>query len=111
MSGSVHEDDIRREEHPDRWSRDLIGGSSPVATTSGFSIGVADYFAEEFGAMQVHDDQEAAYIISGEGEMTVSGRIYRLRPGVAVSIPPGAAHATRRTGAEPVRLVYAHGAV
>ncbi len=111
MSGSLHEDDVERERHTDRLSSDLIGGSSPIGTTSGFSLGVAEYFLEEFGPMQVHDDQEAAYIISGEGQMSVNGRIYPLRAGVAVSIPPGAAHATRRTGPAAVKLVYAHGAV
>jgi mannose-6-phosphate isomerase-like protein (cupin superfamily) len=43
--------------------------------------------------------------------MTVGGEIVSLRPGTAVSIPPGTAHATRKTGDAPVRLVYAHGAI
>lgn len=111
MSGSVHEDDVAREENVDRWSKDLVGGSSPVETTSGFSLGVAEYFLEQFGPMQVHEDQEAAYVISGVGEMTLDGVIHKLRPGTAVSIPPRAAHATRRSGPEPVKLVYAHGAI
>ena len=111
MAGSVHEDDIVREENVDRWSKDLVGGSSPVETTSGFSLGVAEYFLEEFGPLQVHDDQEAAYIVSGVGEMTVEGVVHKLQPGTAVSIPPKAAHATRRTGPQPVKLVYAHGSV
>jgi mannose-6-phosphate isomerase-like protein (cupin superfamily) len=111
MVGSVHEDDLGREEHPDRWSKDLVGGSSPIETTGGFSIGVAEYVLGEFGTLQVHDDQEAAYVVSGVGEMTVAGEIFALRPGTAVSIPPDAPHATRTTGADPVKLVYAHGAV
>lgn len=111
MTAAVHEDDISREENVDRWSKDLVGGSSPLVTTSGFSLGVAEYFLEDFGPMQVHEDQEAAYIISGVGEMTVSGTVYAVSPGTAVSIPPRAPHATRRTGAEPVKLVYAHGAI
>ncbi|MHC4715110.1 MAG: hypothetical protein ACYTAN_17855 [Planctomycetota bacterium] len=82
MAGSVHEDDLGREEHPDRWSKDLIGGSSSIGTTSGFSIGVAEYFLGEFGALQVHEDQEAAYVVSGAGEMTVAGEVFPLRPGV-----------------------------
>jgi len=111
MSGFLHEDDLAREKNVDRWSKDLVGGSSPLETTSGFSIGVAEYFLEDFGPFQVHDDQEAAYIISGVGEMTVEGKVFPVRPGTAVSIPAGAPHATRRTGAQPVKLVYAHGAV
>ncbi|MCD6404248.1 MAG: cupin domain-containing protein [Planctomycetes bacterium] len=110
MSGTVREEDVAREENVDRWSKDLVGGSSALGTTSGFSLGVAEYFLAEFGPLQVHEDQEAAYIISGVGEMTVDGRVYEVSPGTAVSIPPRAPHATRRTGAAPVKLVYAHGA-
>ena len=111
MAGHVHENDISAEKHPDRRSKDLIGGSSPVKTTSGFSIGVAEYILEDFGTLQIHEDQEAAYVVSGVGEMTVAGEIVPLKPGTAVSIPPGAPHATRRTGPTPVKLIYAHGAV
>lgn len=111
MSGHIHERDVAPEENVDRWSKDLVGGSSGLETTGGFSIGVAEYFLDDFGPMQIHDDQEAAYVISGTGEMTVGGKVHRLEPGTAVSIPPGAPHATRKTAEEPVKLVYAHGAI
>ncbi len=111
MSGYVREDDVARENAPDRWSKNLVGGSSALKTTSGFNIGVAEYFVTEFGPIQVHEDQEAVYVISGVGEITVDGNIYPVAPGTAVSIPPRAAHATRRTGGEPVKVVYAHGAI
>ncbi len=106
----VHESEIARQDHADRWSKDLIGGSA-VPTTSGFSIGLAEYHQPEFGEMQVHDDQEALYVISGIGQVTVGGEVVDVRPGSAVYVPPGAAHATRRTSDEPVRLIYAHGGV
>ena len=111
MSGSVHERDVAPEENVDRWSKDLVGGSSDLKTTSGFSIGVAEYFLDDFGPVQIHSDQEAAYVVSGTGEMTVGGKVYKLKPGTAVSIPPGAPHATQKTTGEPVKLVYAHGAI
>lgn len=111
MSGIVREADIPQERNVDRWSKDLVGGSSPLETTSGFSIGVAEYFLDDFGPPQVHDDQEAVYVISGVGEITVNGKILPISPGSAVSIPPEAAHATRKTGDAPVKLVYAHGAI
>jgi mannose-6-phosphate isomerase-like protein (cupin superfamily) len=112
MSGtlSVHESEIARQNHADRWSKDLIGGPE-APTTSGFSLGLAEYHQPEFGEMQVHDDQEALVVISGVGQVTVAGEVIDVRPGSAVYVPPGAAHATRRTGADPVCLIYAHGAV
>jgi len=111
MKQFVREDEIRKKAAADRWSKDLVGGSSPIGTTSGFNVGVAEYFVEEFGPLQVHDDQEAVYVISGVGEITVAGKVFPVAPGTAVYIPAKATHATRRTGQEPVKLVYAHGAV
>jgi len=106
----VHESDVPRHDHPDRWSKDLIGGSE-VPTTSGFSIGVAEYHQPEFGEPQVHDDQEALVVVSGVGQIRVGEEIVDVRPGSAVYVAPGTPHATRRTGDEPVRLIYAHGAI
>ena len=111
MKPYIKEADVAKKTAADRWSKDLVGGSSPLATTSGFNVGVAEYFVEEFGPLQIHDDQEAVYVISGVGEITVSGKIYPVAPGTAVYVPPKAPHATRRTGPDPVKLVYAHGAV
>jgi len=111
MKPYVREDEIAKKNAPDRWSKDLIGGSSPIATTGGFNVGVAEYFVEQFGPPQVHDDQEAVYVISGVGEITVSGKVYPVAPGTAVYVPPRAPHAARRTGPQPVKFVYAHGAV
>ena len=107
---SVHESNIAREDHRDRWSKDLIGGAE-VPTTSGFSIGVAEYHVTEFGVLQVHDDQEALYVISGVGQVRVGDQVIDVRPGSAVYVAPRTPHATRRTGAEPVRVIYAHGSV
>ncbi|MFQ6096800.1 MAG: cupin domain-containing protein [Armatimonadota bacterium] len=106
----IHEDDVAASQHSDRWSTDLIGGEA-VPTTSGFSLGVAEYHATEFGPFQVHEDQEAVYVVSGEGEMSRDGEILPLRPGVAIYVGAGVAHAVRRTGDANVKVVYAHGPV
>ena len=107
---SIHEDDVPKSEYADRWSKDLVGGDD-LSTTSGFSIGVAEYHAEQFGELQVHGDQEAVYVISGVGEATVGGDTIALKPGTAFYVPPEAEHATRRTGPESVKVLYAHGAI
>lgn len=99
-----------REEYPDRWSKDLVGGVD-LPTTGGFSLGVAEYHVTEFGPPQVHDDQEAVYVVRGQGQMRIGDEVYEVHPGCAVYVPPGVPHATRRTGEEPVKVVYAHGAV
>ncbi len=94
----------------DRRSADLIG-TDAVPTTSGFNVGVAWYTAAEFGEPQVHDDQEAVYVVSGEGELRLADDVVPLRPGTAVYVPPGTRHGGRRTAEEPVMGVYTHGAV
>ena len=105
-----HEDGVKREVHPDRWSKDLVGRST-IPTTRGFSIGVAVYTETQFGERQRHADQEAVYVISGVGEIMIADKVYPVRPGTAAYVPPETAHCTRRTGPEPVKLVYAHGAI
>ncbi|MFH1009043.1 MAG: cupin domain-containing protein, partial [Candidatus Latescibacterota bacterium] len=102
---TIHEEEGSRQEYPDRWSKDLVAGSS------GFSMGVAEYHTPEFGAVQVHADQEAIYGVSGAGEIQIGDSVYEIRPGSAALIPPHTGHATRRTGEAPVKVVYAHGAV
>jgi len=79
MERVLHEDQGTRSEHPDRWSKDLVGGEV-LATTSGFSIGVAEYHTPEFGELQVHADQEAVYVVSGVGEICIGDSIHRVRP-------------------------------
>ncbi len=79
---SIHERDVAAQHFSDRWSKDLIG-TEAIPTTSGFNLGRANYTSSEFGPPQIHADQEAVYVISGEGEMCVGEEIIRLEPGVA----------------------------
>ncbi len=106
----IHRDDVPAAHFPDRYSIDLVGGKD-IPTTSGFNLGVAYYLLEQFGDPQVHNDQEAVYVVSGLGELRVGDAVVPLRPGTAVYVPPGTPHCGRRTGAEPVQVIYAHGAI
>lgn len=109
-AGWTHVDDAEATTYDDRRSADLIG-TDAIPTTSGFNVGVAWYTAEEFGEPQVHNDQEAVYVVSGEGELRVGDNVVALTPGTAVYVPPGTAHGGRTTTGEPVIVVYTHGAV
>ena len=103
----VHENEFTWQEHSDRRSVDLIApGETPAH--GGLSLGVAEYTATEYGPPQRHDDQEAVYCVSGRGTICVGEQEHEMRPGVAVYIGRGVAHATRRTGPEPVKVVYVH---
>ncbi len=107
---SIHETAIAPEQHPDRWSKNLVG-TEAIATTNGFNLGVAEYHATDFSQVQVHEDQEALYVVAGEGEIKLDEEVLPLRPGTGVYVGPGVAHSTRRTGEAPVKVVYTHGAV
>lgn len=110
MSIHTTEAAISPADFPDRWSKDLLG-TAAVPTTSGFNLGRACYTATEFGTPQVHQDQEAVFVISGVGEIRVGDEVIPLGPGVAFYVAPGVAHCARRTTDEPVQVVYCHGAV
>lgn len=103
----VHEDAVARAEFTDRWSKTLIG-TPQIPTAHGFNLGVAAYTSLQFGPEQVHDDQEALYILSGIGEVRVAGKVIAARPGLAIYLPPGTPHASRRTGSEPLKVLYTH---
>jgi len=109
-AGWTHVDDAEATTYPDRRSADLIG-TDAIPTAAGFNVGVAWYTAEEFGEPQVHADQEAVFVVSGEGELRVGDDVVALTPGTAVYVPPGTAHGGRRTADQPVFVVYTHGAV
>jgi quercetin dioxygenase-like cupin family protein len=107
---TAHESAVAPQTHPDRWSKNLVG-TPDIPTTSGFNLGVAEYHATDFSQVQVHDDQEALYVVSGVGEIQLDGEVHPVQPGTAVYVGPGVAHSTRRTGPSPVKVVYTHGAV
>jgi mannose-6-phosphate isomerase-like protein (cupin superfamily) len=106
----INETALPAQEHPDRWSKNLVG-TEDIPTTNGFNLGVAEYNATDFSQVQVHEDQEALYIVAGEGEIWLDGEVLQLRPGTAVYVGPGVKHSTRRTGEAAVKVVYTHGAV
>lgn len=99
----INERDVERSVFKDRWSKDLI--ASHVA---GFSIGIAQYNSMEFGTAQIHEDQEAIYVISGVGEMRLDDEIVHVGTGMAIYVPAGCRHAARVTGDQPLNVVYAH---
>ena len=53
-------------------------------------------------------ETETAYVLAGEGVLTVDGIAYPFGAGVNVSIPVGATHNVRNTGAAPLMLYAVH---
>jgi len=103
----VDENDFSWQQHSDRRSTDLISESNTPAH-AGLSVGVAEYTSTDYGPLQRHEDQEAVYCVSGRGTIRVGDEEYDMVPGRAVYVGRGVAHATKRTGPEPVKVVYIH---
>jgi len=52
--------------------------------------------------------EEVYYTLKGSGEMILGERRLKLRPGVAVYIPPGTFHAPINTGKGPLVIGFFH---
>jgi len=53
------------------------------------------------------EEEEMIYVLSGRGSLSTADATVRLKPGVAVYIPPGIQHATAADEGEPLHLVTA----
>jgi mannose-6-phosphate isomerase-like protein (cupin superfamily) len=56
------------------------------------------------------ETEEIYYILSGAGEMTVSGETTEVSAGDAVYIPVNNVHSLKNTGAEPMKIMLVCGA-
>lgn len=50
------------------------------------------------------DDSEIYIVISGEGEMTLAGEVFKVSQGFVLINPPGGRHALRNTGQSLLKL-------
>ena len=59
--------------------------------------------------LHIHDvETETAYVLSGEGRLTVGENDHILTAGTGVTIPPGLPHSLTNTGAAPLELYALH---
>ena len=107
----AHETDVPLEAWTDparalvSWRTLLSGDRTP---TRGLTLGVAEV-VEQVGAdarLHRHAQDEAYYVLSGRGVLTIDGVDHPLTAGSTAFIPGRAWHAARGVGAEPLRLLY-----
>jgi mannose-6-phosphate isomerase-like protein (cupin superfamily) len=104
---AVDEANIARLKNPGHWGKPLIWKET-VGTSSGFEVGTSGYDAKEYPESKTHDDEEAIYIISGEGMALIGDQEIPLKPGTAIYVAPKTPHAIKRTSKEPLKAVYCH---
>lgn len=89
-------------------SRVAVRGIGPAQcqTEGGLALGVVLYHSDQYGDPDSHE-QEAAYVVSGNGLLRSGSEEISLAPGDMIYLATGEPHAVRRTGPEPVKLVWA----
>jgi mannose-6-phosphate isomerase-like protein (cupin superfamily) len=92
-----------------RWTRNLVGGASPVQCEN-FCLG---YVVLEPGGGQVpwhnQEQEEVYFIVSGAGEMCLGTERQAVTAGQCVHITPGVFHQLTNTGSEPMTMIYCYG--
>jgi N,N'-diacetyllegionaminate synthase len=107
MKHSVNEEEVEKVKSSGHWGKPLIWKDS-VQTHSGFELGVSGYDTEEFLEPKTHDDEEAIYIIEGEGMAKIGEHELAFKKGDALYIPPKTPHCIKKKGKGALKAVYAH---
>jgi mannose-6-phosphate isomerase-like protein (cupin superfamily) len=103
---TIGEEEVREIELPGRKVKKIIAPDA-FGPCKNMDMGIAEFPARIVAPEHVHEnEEEISYIISGEGELYIEGRIEKLKPGISVYIPPGLPHHTRNTGNEILKVLY-----
>lgn len=92
-----------------RWTRNLIGGMSPIQAKN-FSMGFV-ILEPNGGQVPWHnqEQEEIYFIVEGTGEMCLGEERQKLTTGQAAFIPPGVFHQLTNIGAAPLKMIYVYG--
>ncbi|NER78720.1 MAG: cupin domain-containing protein [Leptolyngbya sp. SIO1D8] len=81
----------------------LRGGDLPHLT----QFAQAQFEPGQVATAHAHTDMhEVFFVQSGQGQMTVDGKVYPLFPGVCIAVAPEETHEVCNTGAEQLVLNY-----
>lgn len=107
VSLSINEEDVKKIKSFGHWGKPLVCKNA-FNIQSGFELGVSVYDTNDFPKPKIHEDEEAIYIIEGEGYARIGDKEVRLRQGTAIYIPPKTPHCIKRIGKEKLKAVYCH---
>lgn len=89
-------------------SGNLIDAS--VGAKNHFSIGISEYFTEEFGSMGIHEIQEGFYVLEGTGYAKVGNEIFPIKKGDSFLVPAGVKHVLKKDKESiNLKVLWAHG--
>ncbi len=92
-----------------RWTRNLVGGASPIQATN-FAMG---YVVLEPNGGQVpwhnQEQEEIYFVVEGEGEICIGDERRAISSGQAAYLPPTVFHQLTNTGDKPMTMIYCYG--
>lgn len=91
-----------------RWTRNLVGGASPVSASQ-FCLGYV--VLDPGGQVPWHnqDQEEVYFIVEGTGEMCLGEERCEVSSGQCVYIPTGVFHQLTNTGGTAMTMIYCYG--
>ncbi|OGM01763.1 hypothetical protein A3K72_01060 [Candidatus Woesearchaeota archaeon RBG_13_36_6] len=104
---SINEEEVEKIQSFGHWGKPLIWEKS-VGIKSGFELGVSSYYAKEFPKSKTHEDEEAIYIISGDGVAKIGDKKFKLKKSTAIYIPSNTPHCIKNKGKKALKAVYCH---
>lgn len=92
-----------------RWTRNLVGGASPIQAEN-FAMGLV-ILEPNGGQVPWHnqEQEEIYFIVEGSGEICVGEERGPINSGQAVYLPPGVFHQLTNTGDRPMTMLYCYG--
>ena len=92
-----------------RWTRNLVGGASPIQATN-FAMGLV-VLEPNGGQVPWHnqEQEEIYFIVEGEGEMCLGEEKRAITSGQAAYIPSKVFHQLTNTGDKPMTMIYCYG--
>jgi mannose-6-phosphate isomerase-like protein (cupin superfamily) len=92
-----------------RWTRNLVGGASPIQATH-FAMGLV-VLEPNGGQVPWHnqEQEEIYFIVEGEGEMCLGEEKRAITSGQAAYIPSKVFHQLTNTGDKPMTMIYCYG--
>jgi len=104
----VHESEVAGERRdPPRVSKILISEHTTGATRISMGVNITEV-GSQIPPHCHENEEEAMFIIQGEGKLIMGGEEYPLKAGSAIYSPPGVEHTIINTGNVPLKLVWAY---
>jgi quercetin dioxygenase-like cupin family protein len=86
------------------WSKKLL--TQATAGAKKCMLGVSSFKPGTVTALLIHEEEELAYVLTGNGKIRLENRDIPYAAGEGIYIPPGIAHAVVNDGQEEVIMVF-----